>query len=57
MEKTKLATLVVTSMMAVLAAQTENPKIEYNDHNTCEISTNAQVDIKTCNQCNMPRHG
>jgi hypothetical protein len=53
MEKNKLATLVVTSMLAVLA--TESTKNEYNDRNICESSVISQVDVRTCNQCNMPR--
>lgn len=54
METNKLATLVVTSMLAVLAAGVETPNQEYTDRNICESQQNSASDLRTCNQCNIP---
>lgn len=53
METNKLATVVVTSMLAVLAA-VEAPNKENIDRNICESQQNSASDLKTCNQCNIP---
>lgn len=58
MENTKLATLVASSMLTVLAVSGESTKIEYIDLNAFESSL-SQIDLRTCNQCNIPQpsHG